>query len=32
MAVFLLGEELTGPLVAAGGVIVAGVCVTERFE
>jgi len=31
MAVFMLGEELTAPLIAAGGVIIAGVYITERF-
>ena len=31
MAVFMLGEELTAPLMAAGGVIIAGVYITERF-
>ncbi len=31
MAVAILGEELTGAAVAAGGVIFAGVYVTERF-
>ena len=31
MAVVMLGEELTGPAIAAGGIIFAGVFVTERF-
>jgi drug/metabolite transporter (DMT)-like permease len=31
LAVMLLGERLTAPIVAAGGVIIAGVFVTERF-
>jgi drug/metabolite transporter (DMT)-like permease len=31
MAVAILGEELTGAAIAAGGVIFAGVYVTERF-
>ena len=31
MAMAILGEELTAPLVAAGGIIFAGVYVTERF-
>ncbi|MGD1073493.1 MAG: DMT family transporter [Bryobacteraceae bacterium] len=31
MAMVILGEELTAPLVAAGGIIFAGVYVTERF-
>jgi drug/metabolite transporter (DMT)-like permease len=31
MAVVMLGEELTGPAMAAGGIIFAGVYVTERF-
>jgi drug/metabolite transporter (DMT)-like permease len=31
MAVALLGEELTGAAMAAGGIIFAGVYVTERF-
>jgi drug/metabolite transporter (DMT)-like permease len=31
MAVVMLGEELTGAAIAAGGIIFAGVFVTERF-
>ena len=31
LAVVMLGEELTGPAIAAGGIIFAGVFVTERF-
>jgi drug/metabolite transporter (DMT)-like permease len=31
LAVLLLGERLTAPILAAGGVIIAGVLVTERF-
>jgi drug/metabolite transporter (DMT)-like permease len=31
MAVVMLGEELTGTAIAAGGIIFAGVYVTERF-
>jgi drug/metabolite transporter (DMT)-like permease len=31
MAVVMLGEELTGAAIAAGGIIFAGVLVTERF-
>jgi drug/metabolite transporter (DMT)-like permease len=31
MAMAILGEELTAPLMAAGGIIFAGVYVTERF-
>jgi drug/metabolite transporter (DMT)-like permease len=31
MAMAILGEELTGPVVAAGGIIFTGVYVTERF-
>ena len=31
MAVILLGEQLTAPALAAGGVIFTGVFVTERF-
>jgi drug/metabolite transporter (DMT)-like permease len=31
MALFLLGEDLSAPAIAAGGVIFAGVFVTERF-
>jgi drug/metabolite transporter (DMT)-like permease len=32
LAVMVLGERLTAPIVAAGGVIIAGVFVTESFE
>jgi DME family drug/metabolite transporter len=32
LAVLVLGERLTAPIVAAGGVIMAGVFVTESFE
>ncbi len=32
LAVAVLGERLTAPIVAAGGAIMAGVFVTERFE
>jgi drug/metabolite transporter (DMT)-like permease len=31
LAVIVLGERLTAPILAAGGVIIAGVFVTERF-
>jgi drug/metabolite transporter (DMT)-like permease len=31
LAVMILGERLTAPILAAGGVIIAGVFVTERF-
>jgi drug/metabolite transporter (DMT)-like permease len=31
LAVMILGERLTAPIIAAGGVIIAGVFVTERF-
>jgi drug/metabolite transporter (DMT)-like permease len=31
LAVVMLGEELTGPAIAAGGIIFAGVYVTERY-
>jgi drug/metabolite transporter (DMT)-like permease len=31
MAVAMLGEQLTGAALAAGGVIFAGVFITERF-
>jgi len=31
MAVVMLGEELTGAAIAAGGIIFAGIFVTERF-
>lgn len=31
LAVFVLGERLTAPILAAGGIIIAGVFVTERF-
>jgi drug/metabolite transporter (DMT)-like permease len=32
LAVLILGERLTAPVVAAGGMIIGGVLVTERFE